>query len=807
MARQPHSAGTRQTGSHPDPVAPLFSPASQQHGSAISAEPPSSAIAHNGASREQGTHFGATSDDSPHRSAKSPILPRLPKPPGTSVATNALAQANLPPMAAVTPATIVPLDSQPNLHQQENPYDQQGTIAELRQTLDVSLETPIFEASILEQLENGGDTLPDHTSQDRVSLTGVSQPAMVPEALRRRRRQRQKRSPFTGLAWPLLWVFMFMGLAGVGSFAFLWMASLPPSLDCKDLSPLSADAKRLHCANLAAASGNLEDILKGFELVRPWSSNHPLFFKAQDAMVTWTEEILKVAEANLYAQGLTEALALLETVPSTSPLYDRVVAKQQEWQGLWDRGDEIEQTALAAVQAGQWDVAAQQVVEMGKLNHPYWRQERSNTLSLRVVAERQGQDAYQKAQEIAIARTPEALAAALTELQQIQPQTFAWEQAQADLAQWSEAIAQASQQRFQAGDIEGMLTLVKALPTTPELLPQIDDLMKIGYAQRQAKDDPDNWTPGLLPVAKWITALTTAAQVDADSPFYAYTQTQMVDWQRQLQDLAQLQLAQAIAATGHRTALKLAIEQASLVAKGQPRRIQAQTLIADWRQAIERVEDRADLALAYEMAAPGTLAALARAIAQAKTIQPNRILHSDADAAISQWVTQMQMIEDQPILDRAAELAAAGDWAGAIAEADTIGSDRALYATARSQIGDWQAAIAVAQHRSILAEARTLADQVRLTAAINLANSIPASSASVYQEAQDAIAEWSRERDRIWAEQNQPVTPTPSPSPSPTVSASPVPSPVPSPAPAPSPQPSGNFEGYYDSRYYDYYGN
>ncbi|MGK7888084.1 MAG: hypothetical protein AB4042_02040 [Leptolyngbyaceae cyanobacterium] len=758
-----------------------------------------------------------------NRGGQSPTLPSLPKRKAGASQSRGSRQGAPTVDGSPEPEAMSSEASPPESSWQPEPSDPQGAIADLRQSLDIPLESSIFEASILDQLDRDpldrdpldrdpldcdplDRDLSDSESTQAWSTTSTpsreSIPDMVPDDLRRRRLQRQRRSPFTGLAWPILWMLMLLGVGGVGSVAFLWMTSLPPRLDCQELSPLSADAQRLHCASVAATSGQVEDVLAGFNLVRPWSSNHPLFHKAQEAMANWTQEILAVAESTLYSKGLTEALAWLDTVPTTSPLYDDVEGKRQEWQGLWDRGEAIEQIAMAAVQAKKWDVAAQQVVEMGKLNHPYWRQDRANTLSLRVVAERQGAEAYQAAQDMAIAATPEALAAALTELQTIQPQTFAWKDAQLDLAQWSKAIAQESQQRFQAGDIEGMLTLAQALPPTPELMPQINDLMKLGYAQRQATDDPENWTPGLAPVTEWMMAITTAAQIEADSPLYEYTQTQMAVWQQQLQDLAQLQLAQAIASTGHRTALQLAIHQASLVDKGQPRRIQAQTLIADWQQAIERVEDRADLALAHQMAAPGTLAALARAIAQAETIQPNRALRQDADEAIAQWVTDMQVIEDQPILDRAAALATGGNWQGAIAEAQTIGRDRALHPQAQAQIGNWQAAIVAAEHRAVLARARSLAAQVRLTAAINLANSIPASSTSVYREAQGAIAQWSRERDRIWATRNQ----TPSPAPSPASSAT-VSRPAPRSTPTPSPQPSGNFEGYYDSRYYDYYGN
>ncbi|NEP76251.1 MAG: hypothetical protein F6K29_32805 [Okeania sp. SIO2G5] len=268
-----------------------------------------------------------------------------------------------------------------------------------------------------------------------------------------------------------------------------------------------------------------------------------------------------------------------------------------------------------------------------------------------------------------------------------------------------------------------------------------------------------------------------------------------MQWRRQLRDLTQLQLAQAIAASGHRWLFDVAIEQAKMVEKGQPRRLQAQTLLAHWRQEVERVEDRPQLALAHRIAEAGTIEALGQAIAQAETVEANRALRQDADKAIAQWTGEIQTIEDQPILDSALALADAGNLGEAIKEATQIGQDRALYAQAQEKIGEWQTTIAIAQNQRLLARARSLAGQVRLTEAINVASGISTASPALYQEARAAMAQWRTERDRIWAAR----TPSPSPSPSPSRS-SPSPSPAPTPRAASTPSPR-SFDGFYGPSY------
>lgn len=703
-------------------------------------------------------------------------------------------------------------------HSRPGELRQHEAVLELQQTLKKDLASTIFDQADLE-----GVVLEDHSSPQSSSMASAASENTIPgeEAvpgaspsvdvmtvgdavdpesiqLRRKRLKRRQKNRQLNLSWSLLWILITACFSGVGVFAFRWMTSLPPAPNCEALSAISADVDRLHCAHLAAKSGTKEDLLAGFDLVRSWDAEHPSFWKAQSMMERWTKDTLGLAEETLYSAGLDEAVKLVEAIPPTSPLADQVQATLNEWNGLWSHGESIVQTALDAVQADQWDVAAQQVVELGKIEHDYWRQERANELSLRIIAERQGEQAYQEVKAIADTASPDELATAMAELDVLEPNTFIWDIAQPDIRQWSRQLADTSLERFRAGDKDGALLLVQSLPARSELIPGAGDLVRFGYAQRQATEDPENWTPGLAPVVGFMTALAAADDIPADSPFYDQAQIEMVQWRRQLKDLTQLQLAQAIASIGHRRLFDIAIEQAKMVPKDQPRRLQAQTLLAHWRQEIERVEDRPQLALAHRMAESGTIEGLQKAIAQAETVDADRALRQDADTAIAQWTGQIQTIEDQPILDSALSLASSGNLNDAITKAAQIGEGRALYGSAQAKIGEWRTTLAIAQNQRLLARARSLAGQTRLTEAINVASGVSNATPALYREARASMAQWRSQRDQIWAARSSAPSRSASSARTSTPRRSAAPAAAPSPAPAPTP---ANFDGYYGPSY------
>ncbi|MEO0708404.1 MAG: hypothetical protein AAF050_22455, partial [Cyanobacteria bacterium J06649_5] len=126
--------------------------------------------------------------------------------------------------------------------------------------------------------------------------------------------------------------------------------------------------------------------------------------------------------------------------------------------------------------------------------------------------------------------------------------------------------------------------------------------------------------------------------------------------------------------------------QASKVAQGRALRIEGQTYIAEWEDRIEIIEDQPIMNAAQTLAAAGDLD---EAIVEAQKVAEGRALRADAQTAIKGWVEEIQTIEDQPILIRAENFAARGRLTDAIATAALIGPGRALSDEAEVSIAIW----------------------------------------------------------------------------------------------------------------------
>jgi soluble cytochrome b562 len=235
-----------------------------------------------------------------------------------------------------------------------------------------------------------------------------------------------------------------------------------------------------------------------------------------------------------------------------------------------------------------------------------------------------------------------------------------------------------------------------------------------------------------------------ASQIAPGRPLYKQAQVQIENLQVQFEDLLRLQVASTIASFGQIGTFGLAIEQAQTIGIKQPRRIHAQTLVAAWRREIERIEDQSFLTLAKQLAEPQTVEGLKGAIAQVVLISQKRPRRIEAQTLLAQWTKRIEVIEDQPFLDEAIALAKQGKLSAAIEKASTIKSGRTLYAKAQDNVYQWVSELQVAQDRPILDRASELASQGSLGAAIDTASQIGYGRA-LYSEAAGAIGRWSAE--------------------------------------------------------------
>ncbi len=553
--------------------------------------------------------------------------------------------------------------------------------------------------------------------------------------------------------WHLVWLGTMGLFAGTGLGAYFWLAGLPPLPDCQSITPLSADANRLYCAQETARSGKLDDLVTGINLVKDWSPNHPLYHNSQRALAKWSRLVTLAARDKMAQNDFKGAAAAISKIPASSPAHADAQKTLSEWQIQWQKGEDLSAKAVEAMNQQNWKAAFDQVTELGYLDHDYWRMTQADRLSKQISVQKSSQESLMQAKKLAKQLVPNEMGAAIELLQNVAPETAAWAEAQSLLTSWSQDLLKIALQHWQEGDEAGAMQMAAQVPLNLDLAADAADLVKLSHAHKLVEESSQESLAvgklGWRQLWSLIESTTAAQQIVPDSPIYAAAQLKLQDWQAQLQDLEQLQMAQMAADLGQKSALELAIQQANQVSADRPRHEQAQRLAATWQQQIQQLEDLPYLRLAQQWATPQTVAALQLAIQQAQVIPNGRAIWTQAQAQVVSWQQQIQRIEDQPILDQAQQLAKANKLDEAIDKAAEIRPERALSAQAEAAISTWKEKIraaSLAEDQAILDQARDAAGSGDLTGGIAAAAQL-SPGRPLYLEAQSLIGDWLRERD------------------------------------------------------------
>lgn len=562
--------------------------------------------------------------------------------------------------------------------------------------------------------------------------------------------------------WLLLWMILLTGSGIFCGWALIWLTRIPPVPDCDRISPFHSARDLLYCAETQARTGDPNSLIQSVHLTADWPKTHAHYDDAQETLKDASEQILVLANRWAQEGKLAKATKLAGEIPLNTPLRKPAQAVIYEWRQDWARGQAVEADINAALATQNWAVARNHLETLRTINSEYWSSTRFPYWQRRFEIEQQAWNQLLQAQELAQAPSAQAWAEAISLARQIDLRSHTWTTAEAAVDEWSQKLLQMALQEWKAGNQQQALNWANVVPPRASLEPQAQALLMLSQTNQLAqKAAPEG--AGLRPqyghMFYLMEALAAAQQIPAGSAF-ANAAPDPQPWGMALEDLRQLQFSALIASLGQRQAYQWAIQQAENVEQGRPRRIQGQTLIADWRASIERIEDRPILERAEQLARPGTIPALESAIAEASKIPLGRALRSTAQARVFDWQQEIQVIEDRPILDAAVALADEGKLPEAIAEARKIQPGRALHTRARSLIDEWTTAIQIAEDKPILDEAKDLAYVGSLTAAINLASQI-APGRALYDEAQRAIGLWKAEREYIWSIWEEQGRPTP----------------------------------------------
>lgn len=514
--------------------------------------------------------------------------------------------------------------------------------------------------------------------------------------------------------WLLIGISICSAIGSMAAAAFLWLMMLPPVPDCEKLSPLAPDRERLYCAQAAAQSGELSELLAGLSLLEQWTPEHPLYNEAQQWLTNWSQSILEIARQRIDQSNLQGAVEIASQIPRSSSLYADAQELIATWQQEWQQGQTLTNDARKALHAQNWDLAAQQINRLRELRFDHWRSNQANDLARQLLVEKRARQTIALAKQTAQGGKPAQLSAAIAQLSRVDSKTFAWADMQPTFNQWSEALLAYGFQQWKGKNLDGAIATARSAALNPNFAQEAEHLQTLSRARKLAIASVTHWEASPEQILGLMEAAAAARQIKPDSRFYGQAQASLQSWELQLQNLKQIQLAQLTASLGHKVALASAIAQAQAVEPDHPRRLQAQTLIAHWNEEIERLEDRPQLVSARKLAEAGTVSGFKAAIAQAQQVEIDRALRGEAQGLIYVWNRQIQVLEDQPTLNQAKILARQGKLGEAIRVAANIQAGRALYPEARAAMRGWQGEIRRIQAAR---EAAARAEAARIEAA------------------------------------------------------------------------------------------
>jgi hypothetical protein len=544
------------------------------------------------------------------------------------------------------------------------------------------------------------------------------------------------------IKWSLLSLTLLTTFLGLSFLAVFWLFSMPPAPECQEISNLAPDRVRLSCAQQAAKSGDPEKAAQAIALISSWSDDHLLAKEAQASITQWSRILLEKARTEFDNNNLDEALKWLRKIPKSSPKYEEAQQAISTWSGSWQQGKGVADKVQAAISQKDWKTAEREAQILTESGNEYLRVTRYQQLISQILAERQGWKQLQDAEKAVKGDTVYDYERAVRLVNRIEANTTAKVEAQSKLDGWTEALFDRLVELQQRGDIAETLRIARVIPPETKVYAQTQKLARLAQASLLVTDESQ--VNQELPDRIWtlVEAQVIARQLDRSSPLYQTSQEQIPEWQSYLKDLLQLQMASTIASAGQRQTLELAIAQAKEIGSERPSQDYANRLVTQWREEIEQLADRPYLARAQQLADLGTIKGYKAAIAQASFVGIGRPLRNEAQTIVAHGRKQIEILEDQPLLAEAEDLAKKKKYNAAIEVANKIKSDRQLYKQAQSEIKSW----IEAQDRDAIEKAIALAQKGKLTEAIVTASDV-LPDRPLYKEAQVWVADWLLIRD------------------------------------------------------------
>lgn len=544
------------------------------------------------------------------------------------------------------------------------------------------------------------------------------------------------------ISWQL-WIFLAMGgVTASGALAFMSLVRLPQALECPRVFwPLASASLRVYCAQAAAENKTHRGLLDAITLVDSLPADHPLRPMVDRHIRRWSLELIDVVEELFQDGNLAEALETAERIPyehlecnEIECPEDFMMRRVKRWKEIWQEGEQIFADSEKALINQQWNKAAEIAAQLLSVENRYWRTTKYEEISAQVQEVRGTNSVLAKARNLAEKNDVDSLIEAVRLAASISPQSRLYPVAKGALARFGGQLMDLAETSLEQKDLGETLLILDSIPSQANLEQEVKDFRLIARAQSRT------WSGSVVDIQGAIADLR---KLGVERPYYAKAQALIGRWQTDIVDIARLEKAEKLAANGSTPNLMTAIAEASLIPETNPRWDQAQSLISRWTATIQTREDQPVLDRAEQLAQNATLEGYQAAIGEASRIGRGRSLYDDAQDRIADWQEKVEWLQDQPFLAQARSLAASGNLPGAIAAAQQIASGRLLYAEAQDAIQGWQSRV---DAETSLITARGYAEDAwnpdALLQAIEAADRVPGSSSLRY-DANLEIATWS----------------------------------------------------------------
>ncbi|AFY33239.1 hypothetical protein [Calothrix sp. PCC 7507] len=541
--------------------------------------------------------------------------------------------------------------------------------------------------------------------------------------------------------WMQSWVFWLIMLTLIpGSIGFLAVAmllKLPSAPNCPTIFwPLASSQMRLHCAQLAASKQTVADLLQAINLVKQLPTDHPLRGEADRFLEKWSKDVLVLADESFQAGRLDEAIATARKIPNDVPAYKLVEEQVTKWQSIWSKAEDIYKEAEEELRQQHWQSAFMLSSRLLRVDNKYWASTKYDQLNRLIASAREDGEKLAKAKSLADSGVVDNLLQALKIAESINQESYVYQKAQELIPVFGRKMLELAQKKLDQRDADTALKIVKQIPPNTGLQTEIDDFISLGEAQRSA------WI-GTIPGLE--TAISQAQQIDSSRTIFNKAQALIARWQLEIEDVARLEKARALASQGTIGDLAAAISQAQQIPSVNPRASEARQEVNRWQAQVETIQDRPFLDRAEQIALLEDTNSLQAAIAEASQIRNGRALYPEARRRIRTWTAKIQRIQDQPYLDQARELAQSGNLPAAINAAQQIASSgRALAGEAQAAIDDWQGQIQARENWKRAREVALAGTPEALVEAMQLANQVPRRSI-LRLDANVGIDQWSQQ--------------------------------------------------------------